>query len=235
MKAFLLAAGLGTRLRPLTLDTPKCLIPVCGKPILHWWIELFEKHNVSEVLINLHHLPEKIEKYINSISSKIDFELVYEDKLLGSAGTLKKNKWFVEKEETFFVCYADNLTNYDLSNFINFHKKNSNPSSMALFRTDNPKSCGIVNLNHKNTIIDFQEKPQTPKGNIANAGLYIFSPEVIDNIPDKEVSDIGFDLLPKLIGRMTGWKTKDYLIDIGTLKNLKSAEKNWLIINTIKQ
>lgn len=227
MKAFLLAAGLGTRLRPLTENTPKCLINICGKPLLAWWIELFEKHGVDEVLINLHHLSDQVIEFIKQSSTSIKFQFYFEDVLLGSGGTLRENINFVKDEKFFYICYADNLTNYNLTAFLNFHKAKNTEFSMALFRTDKPSEKGIALLDKNSFVIQFEEKPKNPKSNLANAGLYISKPEVIELIPRYEVTDIGFHLLPKLAGKMAGWETEDYLIDIGIHSDLKRAESEW--------
>ncbi len=227
MKAFLLAAGLGTRLRPLTNKTPKCLVNICGQPLLNWWIRLFEKHSIDEVLINLHHLPEQVIKFIESSKTNVKFNFFYEETLLGSGGTLRENKNFVKDENHFLICYADNLTNYNLNFFLDFHKTKSADFSMALFRTNTPQSKGIVVLDNQKKIIEFEEKPQKPKSNLANAGMYISTPEILDMIPQKEITDIGFDLLPKLVGRSYGWESKNYLLDIGTPADLSKAEEEW--------
>ena len=226
-KAFLLAAGLGTRLRPLTNSIPKCLVPVCDKPLLGWWIDLMEKHGIEEVLINLHHFSDQVILYLNEYPTKINFHFFYEKKLLGSGGTLRENKVFVNKEKAFFILYADNLTNYDLTLFADFHEKKGQLLSMALFKTDNPQICGIADLDENDIIISFEEKPKFPKSNLANAGLYIGKPEIIDLIPNLEITDIGFHLLPKLIGKMAGWKSNNYLIDIGSYNNLNRANQEW--------
>lgn len=227
MKAFLLAAGLGTRLRPLTDRTPKCLVEICGKPLLGWWIELLQKHNVDNVLINLHYLPDQVIDFIKTIKCEIKFDFFYEKELLGSGGTLRENKNFVKDESCFFICYADNLTNYNLTEFLNFHKIKNSDFSISLFTTDQPTTKGIALLDSDDVIIDFEEKPKKPKSELANAGIYISSPKILDLIPEYKITDIGFDLLPKLVGEMTGWKTKDYLIDIGTHKHLEKAETEW--------
>lgn len=227
MKAFLLAAGLGTRLKPLTDSTPKCLVQVSGEPLLSWWIKLFETYGINEVLINLHHLSENVTKFIESHKTKIKFEYYFEEKLLGSGGTLRENKKFVKGEKQFFICYADNLTNYNLSDFLSFHNSTNNQFSMALFRTDTPGAKGIAVLDNNRTVVEFEEKPKLPKSNLANAGLYISSPEILELIPDYEVTDIGFHLLPQLIGKMNGWETNDYLIDIGIVSDLAKAEQEW--------
>jgi mannose-1-phosphate guanylyltransferase len=227
MKAFLLAAGLGTRLRPLTDDLPKCLVPVAGKPLLAWWIELMESSGIDEVLINLHYLPEKVESFLKEQDTKIRFRIFYEEKLLGSAGTIRLNRDFICREREFFIIYADNLTNYKLNDFLAFHRRQKSFFSMALFHSENPQACGIAEMDDQKTIISFEEKPQQPKTNLANAGLYISGPSVLDMIPDRETADIGFDLLPLLSGKMKGWVSDDYLIDIGTLENLQKAGEEW--------
>jgi mannose-1-phosphate guanylyltransferase len=230
MKAFLLAAGLGTRLRPLTDSIPKCLVPICGKPLLGWWIELFKKHGIDEVLINLHHFPEKVKNYLGSYSKGIKFHYFYEETLLGSAGTLRENKNFVKNEKEFYILYADNLTNVNLSAFLKFHRSHSNFFSMGLFKSQNPSACGIALVNDEGVIIDFEEKPKKPKSNLASGGVFLSTPKVLDLIPQKEITDIGFDLIPQLVNRMYGWLIDDYLIDIGTHENLRNAEIKWSLL-----
>lgn len=227
MKAFLLAAGLGTRLRPLTNTIPKCLVPIAGKPLLQWWFELLEFHNVDEVLINLHYFSDKVKDFAESYKGKLKIHLFFEETLLGSAGTLAANKEFVKDEKAFYVLYADNLTNFNLSEFAKFHESKSVPFSMALFRASNPSACGIASLNDDGIIVEFIEKPKAPKSDLANAGIYIATPEVLELIPQSDLVDIGFHLLPQLQGKMAGLEIKDYLIDIGTLESLARAEKDW--------
>jgi len=227
MKAFLMAAGMGTRLKPLTDNIPKCLVPINGKPLLAWWLDLLEKHNVDEVLINLHYLPGLVENFVKTYKTRIKINLVYEKELKGSAGTLLANKEFVKGEKCFYILNADNLTSINLLEFLAEFEKSNHQFGMVLFRSDNPKSCGIAELNETRTIIDFEEKPINPKSNLANAGIYLASPEILGLIPIKNVADIGFDLLPKLVYKMFGYETKEFFIDIGTFKNLETAEKNW--------
>lgn len=227
MKAFLLAAGLGSRLRPITDKIPKCLVEIAGKPLLAWWIELFEKYGIDEVLINLHHLSEKVISFLENYPTTVKFHYFFEKELLGSAVTLKENKGFIKNENCFFILYADNLTNYNLHTFYKFHKSHGEWFSMALFKTDTPHSKGIVELDNKNKILSFEEKPTYTKSNLANAGIYLASPNVIELIPEKPYADIGFDLLPKLVGKMMGWKSDDYLLDIGTIDHLNKANRDW--------
>ena len=123
MKAFLLAAGKGTRLQPLTFHTPKCLVPIAGKPLIEYWFDLFELYGIDEILINTSHLSEKVRDYINSHSRGLKITLTYEETLLGSGGTIKKNRYFVEGEISFYIFYADNLTNVNLKKMLEFHNE----------------------------------------------------------------------------------------------------------------
>lgn len=229
MKAFLLAAGLGTRLKPLTDITPKCLIPVSGKPLLYWWFQLFERHGVTEVLINTHYLSEQVSDYINyyNKTGKLLIHEFYEPVLLGSGGTVAANKGFVANEEIFLICYADNLTNTNLSAMTEFHLSHNGTVTIGLFRANNPKQCGIIESDANGKIVGFIEKPQNPKSNLANAGIYVARKELFDLIPKKEFIDFGNDILPQLIGQMYGWEIQDYLMDIGTLSNYQKAQVDW--------
>ena len=227
MKAFLLAAGIGSRLRPITDEIPKCLVPIKGKPLLGWWFDLLELHNIDEVLINLHYLPELVVDFVKTYDTKVKVHFYFEKELLGSAGTLRENKEFVKNEDAFFILYADNLTNVNLSRFYEDFKMRNSLFSMALFDSDKPEMCGIATLDRDNKIIDFIEKPKFPSSNLANAGMYLAMPKVLDLIPDGDVVDFGYEVLPKLKGMMYGYKLNEYILDIGTLENLKKAENSW--------
>ena len=231
MKAFLLTAGLGTRLHPITLTLPKCLVPIAGKPLINWWFDSMQKAGVTEVLINVHHLPDSVMAHVNALDTNIKVTYAYEPELLGSAGTLRANKSFVQDQKAFFIIYADNLTNTSLSNLYDFHASQPHAFTMALFETNNPTGCGIVSLNTGATITSFEEKPAHPTSNLANAGLYVASPSVIDLIDaTKTPTDIGFDVLPLLVHKMSGYKMNDYLIDIGTHQNLEKARKEFPLL-----
>lgn len=230
MKAFLLAAGYGTRLRPLTDTIPKCLVPIQGRPMLGWWFELLRGHGISEVLVNTHYLPEPVREFIaqqNRAHDGLTAYEYYEPELLGSGGTIRANRDFVAGEESFLICYADNLTNADLSAFERFHCTHDGVLSMALFHTNLPHQCGIAALDQTARITEFEEKPTHPKSDLANAGMYLARQAVFDLLPEKPVLDFGKDVLPRLIGHMFGWQTEGYLIDIGTMENYERANKEW--------
>ena len=231
MKAFLMAAGLGTRLRPITNTIPKCMVPIKGKPLLSWWMDLFERHNISDVLINTHYLPEPVRNFIcfyNRQGHKVKIHESYEPVLLGSAGTLRANKKFVENEGSFLICYADNLTNANLSQVVLRHEQVKPVLTMGLFHTNNPAGCGIATVNEKHMITEFIEKPKHPVSNLANAGIYVAGQEIFDYSPStKDEVDMGKDVLPLLTGKMAGFEIKDYLLDIGTMGNYQKAQEEW--------
>lgn len=231
MKAFLLAAGFGTRLRPLTETTPKCLIPIQGKPLMEWWLQLFLEHGVTEVLVNTHYLADQVRDFLNNWNSGnhgLTITEYYEESLLGSGGTVAANRDFVADDEDFLICYADNLTDVNLTAFQEFHQTHDGILSMALFHTNRPCECGIAALDKSRCIIEFEEKPAHPKSNLANAGLYIARKRLFDYLPQHtKLLDFGKDVLPRLVGNMYGWQTEGYLLDIGTMENYKKANKEW--------
>lgn len=235
MKAFLLAAGLGTRLRPYTDTIPKCLMPICGRPLLGIWLDLLEFHGVTEVLINTHHLEGKVRDFIASENGRcIKISLVHEDILLGSAGTVFKNRSFIKDGLPFLIIYADNLTNADLTGLIDFHKMVSLKGSlftMGLIRAPEPERCGIVTIDKNMFITDFTEKPENPASDLANCGIYITDQRIFDFFPENasasEILDFGFDIIPSLKGKMYGYNINGYLRDIGTLESYSSACNEW--------
>jgi len=236
MKAILLAAGFGTRLRPLTDTTPKCLVPINDIPLLEWWFRLFEKHGITDVLINTHYLSDQVRNYIaihNASGSKVKAFEFYEKELLGSGGTIAANIDFLQNDKDFLICYADNLTNIDLSQLITNHFLNNPILTMALFRTTVPEQCGIAKLNNDHLIIEFVEKPKHPKSNLANAGIYVASNEIFNYFPKDTNSDFGKDILPKLVNKMYGFEIHDYLIDVGTPDKYQRAQIEWPAVNKV--
>jgi len=163
----------------------------------------------------------------SSTSSLFAKRTSFEKKLLGSAGTIYDNRGFVNTEKEFLIIYADNLTNTNLNKIIEFHRGKKSDFTMGLFHTDKPQECGMVELDKDNKIIKFIEKPKNSYSNLANAGIYVSSQRIFDYIPRKRPVDFGFDILPKLIGKMYGYIIEDYYIDIGTVDNYKKACNDW--------
>lgn len=227
MKTFLLAAGLGSRLRPLTDQVPKCLVRIAGKPILQIWLELLARHGVREVLINTHHLSEQVYDFAANWSGHPKLHLSHEVNLLGSAGTLERNWDFVAAEESFLVCYADNLTNMDLGSLVQFHQTHPGSMTMALFLSERPEECGVAEMDEKGLITSFEEKPTAPRSALANAGVYVMRARVHSLLPRIKPSDIGFDLLPRCLGDMYGWRWDGLLKDIGNPLAYAQAQSLW--------
>jgi len=233
MRAFLLAAGEGRRLRPLTDTTPKCLVPINGKPLLALWLELCRKHGITEVLINLHHLHEKVLAFLNAHDFGVNVTTDYEPKLLGSAGTVARHRSFVAGESEFFILYADNLTDVDLTRMLRFHRRGESLLTLGLFHTETPEQKGIVTLDGQNVVVDFVEKPNHPRSNLANAGIYIASQELYQHLPATNFLDFGSDIFPRLVGKMYGYVIQEYLLDIGTHATYQQSQSEWKEIEQV--
>ena len=224
IKALLLSAGLGTRLRPLTNHTPKCLIKVKGEPLLETWLNKLEKLGCEEALINTHYLNEKVEKFLYSRKeTNMKIKIIYEDKLLGTAGTLIKNLTFFDNAIGLLI-HADNYMEDELFPFIESFKLRPKNCllSMLTFMTDNPSSCGIVNTDDKGILTAFYEKKSGNYGNTANGAIYAFETEFVDfakNLP-LLTTDFSCDVIPKLIGKIHTWKTLKSYEDIGSYASL---------------
>ncbi|HEX7288691.1 MAG TPA: nucleotidyltransferase family protein [Candidatus Angelobacter sp.] len=227
MKAFLLAAGEGTRLRPLTESVPKCLLPVQGVPLLEIWLETCEAAGITEVLVNVHAHAEQVKDFVRRQTSGVKVRIAEEPVLLGSAGTLKENKDFVAGEKAFFVLYGDVLTNVDLGELLRAHLKKSVVATIGIYQVPDPKRCGIVTADASDMVTSFVEKPARPETNWAFAGLMVASPGILEMVPDQRPADIGFDLLPKLVGSMAACKIEDYVLDLGTMNNYTTAQTSW--------
>jgi mannose-1-phosphate guanylyltransferase len=227
MKAFLLAAGLGTRLRPVIGDRPKCLAPIGGKPLLEIWLELLRRHGVDEVLMNTHYQAEAVSTFARAWVGPPKLTVTFEEKLLGSAGTVARNWDFVAGERDFLVCYADNLTDIDLGSLLRFHRSAPSLCTMALFRSDRPAECGVVETGADGAVLSFEEKPANPKSNLVNAGVYAMGSGIRTRLPDRTPSDIGFDLIPQCLGSLRGWLWEGLMLDIGTPRSYASAQELW--------
>jgi mannose-1-phosphate guanylyltransferase len=227
MKAFLLAAGLGTRLRPITDHTPKCMLPIDGQPMLDIWLDALDRAGVDEVLVNTHHLPEVVSRHVQQRDRSPRVSTSFEKELLGSAGTLAAHSKWVENEEMFLACYADNLTDFDLSSLIDFHRQGGVSATLTVFHARQPSACGIVELDGAQQVIGFVEKPAHPVSDLANAGMYAFHPRVLDEIGPQAPRDIGFDLLPRLVGRARAIAVEGYFRDIGTPEAYSLGQQEW--------
>jgi mannose-1-phosphate guanylyltransferase len=227
MKAIILAAGSGTRLRPLTDSVPKCLLPIHGVPLLEIWLENCHAAGISDVLVNAHAHAEMFRKFAAKHGNAVRVQVAEEPQLLGSAGTLFENRCFVAGEEAFFVLYGDVLTNVCLASMLAFHVQRTVPATLGIYQVSNPSQCGIVTTDFEGVVRSFVEKPIQPASNWAFSGIMVASPQIIDLVPVQRPADIGFHLLPLLTEQMTAYPIQDYLLDIGTLSNYEAAQSSW--------
>ena len=227
MRAMLLAAGFGTRLRPITDSIPKCLVSIKGKPLLGIWFDRLDSAGIKHFLVNTHYLSEQVEKYIEKSQYQSQVKIINESELLGTAGTIIQNLGFF-KEQDGMVIHSDNYCMADLSEFWNAHVNRPIGCLMTMmtFRTSDPLSCGIVEINELGVVFNFHEKVTNPPGNLANGAVYILSRELIKMLEKVEFAsskDFSKEILPKLLGKIYTYETKEELIDIGTLKNYEKA------------
>ncbi|WP_413208127.1 nucleotidyltransferase family protein [Rhodospirillum sp. A1_3_36] len=231
MLALLLAAGMGTRLRPITDTVPKCLVPIHGRPLLDYWLELlFESNSIDRVIINTHYLHKQVDAHIAASRWRARIDLVYEPELLGTGGTLKANQALYGSNDVL-VAHADNLTDFDVDDLVAAHQNRPRSAAMTMlaFRTDAPQTCGILELNAEGLVKAFHEKVEDPPGNLANAAVYIVTPEIVaaaEAVPRAFV-DLSTEVIPNFVGRICAVETDGYHRDIGNLESLQRAHEEF--------
>ena len=227
MKAFLLAAGIGSRLRPITDSVPKCMVVIDDRPLLDIWLDAFDRAGIDEVLVNLHHLPDVVRRHLAERTGPPVVRTFFEPELLGSAGTLAANRQWVDGEEFFLVCYADNLTDFDLRSLIDIHRTSGETATLAVFHSERPSAGGVVEVDDAGRVVGFAEKPSQPVSDLTNAGMYAFDPSVLEEIGGTPPLDIGYHLLPRLVGRSHAVLVEGYFRDIGTIESYRRAREEW--------
>jgi mannose-1-phosphate guanylyltransferase len=227
MKAFLLAAGNGTRLRPLTDKIPKCLVPIREVSMLEIWLEVCRRAGIDEILLNLHAHADVVREALDGIGNGLKVTAVEESALLGSAGTLLANREWIASEAYFWILYADVLTNTDLTQMLAFHREGNLPITLGVTQVKDPSRCGVATFDERAVITEFVEKPATPTSNWGFSGIMLASPQALDVVSRPFPVDIGFDLLPQMVGRMRAYRISEYLLDIGTLENYELAQRTW--------
>ncbi len=230
MKAMVLAAGEGMRLRPLTHDRPKPMLPVAGLPLLEHTIYWLRGHGVRQVAINLHHKPALITQHFGDGSGfGVEINYSHEEQLLGTAGAVKRLERFFDR--TFVVAYGDVFTDLDLTAMADFHRARRGAGTIALYHADNPTARGLVETAEDDGIVRFAEKPRPEEvfTDLANGGVYILEPEVLSFIPSESYYDFGHNLFPDLLRRglaLYGYAIPDStcLIDIGSPESYQQAQ-----------
>lgn len=222
MRAVIIAGGSGTRLRPLTYNTPKPMVPLFDKPFLQYQIELLRDHGIQEIIINLHYLSDSIKAALGDGSS-LGVKLFYslEDKALGTAGAVKNAEEFFT-DEPVLVFNGDILTDIDLSAVLKTHQETKARATLTLIRVDDPTAFGLVVL-EQGRVARFLEKPTMDEAraldvDTVNAGIYVLDPDVFRYVPKNEAYSFErglFPLLLQLEERISGHVTDSYWLDIG--------------------
>jgi mannose-1-phosphate guanylyltransferase / phosphomannomutase len=229
MRAVLMAGGSGTRLRPLTCDLPKPMVPILNRPIAEHIINLLRRHHITEIIATLHYLPDLMREYFQD-GAEFGVQMTYaveEDQPLGTAGCVKNVAELLD--ETFLVISGDSVTDFDLTEVIRFHKERRSQATLVLTRVHNPMEFGVVIIDEQSRIQRFLEKPSSSEifSDTVNTGIYILEPEVLDYLPENQEADFSKDLFPLLLEKgipMYGYVAEGYWCDVGNLDAYREAQ-----------
>lgn len=229
MRAVLMAGGSGTRLRPLTCDLPKPMVPVLNRPIAEHIVRLLKRHSITEIIATLFYLPDVMRDYFQD-GRDFGVQMTYaveEDKPLGTAGCVKNVCDLLN--ETFLVISGDSITDFDLQKAIAFHQAKGAKATIVLTRVPNPIEFGVVITDETGKIVRFLEKPSTSEifSDTVNTGIYILEPAVLDYLPEGCEQDFSKDLFPKLLDNnepLYGYVAEGYWCDVGHLDAYRAAQ-----------
>jgi mannose-1-phosphate guanylyltransferase len=228
MKAMLLGAGLGTRLRPITYELPKPLVPVLGEPVMGHILRLLDLHGFGNVIANIHHFPDMVRgRFGDGGDYGVELSYSFEQVLLGTAGGVRKVRDFFGGE-TFLIISGDALTDVDLGALRARHQAAGGIGTLALKRVDDPSQLGVVIVGDDGRIQGFQEKPDPAEAlsNLGNCGIYVFEPEIFDHFPAKDFVDWAQDVFPVLLEQdvpFYGHEIADYWNDVGSLPEYRQG------------
>lgn len=229
-KAFLLAGGKGTRLRPITYEMPKPMVPVKGKPLLEYHINFLKKYDITDIIISIGYLGDQIKEYFGDGSRfGVNITYVKEDDALGTAGPIRHAKHLLD-DGPFVVINTDNLWHLDFNAMQEQHFKTDSIATLALVTVKDPTPYGVARLSG-NKILEFVEKPsiEDAPSRLINAGVYILSSKIFDYIPDKKHSMIETEVFPKIIfdGKLYGFTMAGQWLPAGTPEEYERAIKEW--------
>jgi len=230
LKAIVMAGGEGTRLRPLTVNRPKPMVPICNRPVMEYVLELLKRHGVDTVIVTLHYLAEEVVSYFGD-GSDFGLHIIYsvEDEPLGTAGSVKKVEEYLD--DTFLVVSGDALTDFDLSRLLSFHRESSSMATVTLTRVESPLEYGVVITDQDHKIVRFLEKPSWGEvfSDQVNTGIYVLEPEILDLMEPDQFYDFSKDLFPKLLNEnrpLFGYVAQGYWCDIGDLDHYRKAHQD---------
>lgn len=222
MRVMIMAAGKGTRLRPLTDLVPKPMAPIVNRPALHHILRLLGRHGFGEVVINLHHMPDVITGYFGD-GARMDMDITYsfEPELLGTAGGVKNNADYLGGD-TFLVMSGDALTDIDLTGLVAAHRSGGSIATLAVKEVADPSLYGVVVADDDDRVVGFQEKPtrDEARSRLCNCGIYVFEPEILKHIPPDQFDDFGRRLFPDLLNQRIPFHAHavtGYWSDVGNL------------------
>jgi len=233
MKAMIMAAGLGTRLRPLTEVIAKPSAPVANRPIMEHVVRLLCRHGITDVSCNLHYHPEAIIQHFGAGESLgVTMRFIVEDELSGTAGGVGRFRDHLS-EDTFVIMSADAMTDADLSSLLAAHRASGGIASIAVKSVDDPSRYGVVVHDDDGRITGFQEKPsrEEARSNLCNCGIYVFEPEIFRYIPPDAFVDFGHDVFPALLADDAPfhiWRCESYWNDVGDLNVYREANADAL-------
>ncbi len=232
MKAMIMAAGVGSRLMPLTMKIPKPMVPMANRPLMEYILEILARHGFTGLIANLHYHAPVISGHFGD-GSRFGVWLQYsrEEELLGTAGGVKNCQWFLD--ETFAVVSGDALTDIDLTRLLEEHRKKGALATIALKDVEDVEQFGIVVTGEDGRINQFQEKPRPAEAlsHHANTGIYIFEPEIFRHIPTGQFYDFGKQVFPHLVrigAPFYGVPINDYWCDVGNLNTYRQAHRDFL-------
>lgn len=222
MKAMVLAAGLGTRLRPLTYELPKPMVPVLDRPVMAHIVDLLDRHGIEDVIANLHWFPDTIKGYFGE---RLHYS--YEDELLGTAGGVRKCRDFFGDDD-FLVISGDALTDIDLTALERRHREAGGIATLTVKRVPDTSEYGVVIHGGDDRVSGFQEKPAPAEAlsDLGNSGIYVFRPDIFDYFPDAPFADWANDVFPALLGHDVPFfihEIDEYWNDVGSLDELKAG------------
>jgi mannose-1-phosphate guanylyltransferase len=222
MKAMVLAAGLGTRLRPLTYEIPKPMVPVLDRPVMAHIVDLCTSQGFGDLVANLHYFPDTIRDYFGD-----RLEYRYEEELLGTAGGVRNARDFFG-DDPIVVISGDALTDIDLNRLVERHRSAGGIGTLTVKQVDDTREYGVVLHDADGRIQGFQEKPHPDEAlsNLGNCGIYCFNPEIFDYFPDADFADWANDVFPALLENDVPFyihEIDEYWNDVGSLDELRAG------------